>query len=195
MLAAATPADVVETEASSRPGTAAGPDVEPDAQPAGRGHRRVVPRGDVPADVETMSAKLANLPDGVSVERGRIEVRFDGAEDALARLYTLAQALGTIWGGSRRSSAVESVGRGGDRMTTEALTPAAAEPATAPGGGGELVLPQVIVDAGPQATVRGPRHVVTKGATPVLSPAEARKLLESIDTGALAGLRTGRCSR
>ena len=37
-----------------------------------------------------MSAKLANLPDGVSVERGRSEVRFDGAEDALARLYTLA---------------------------------------------------------------------------------------------------------
>ena len=50
----------------------------------------------VPA--ETMSAKLANLPDGVSVERGRIEVRFDGAEDALARLYTLAQALGNDLG-------------------------------------------------------------------------------------------------
>ena len=48
--------------------------------------------------VETMSAKLANLPDGVSVERGRIEVRFDGAEDALARLYTLAQALGNDLG-------------------------------------------------------------------------------------------------
>jgi len=30
--------------------------------------------------------------------------------------------------------------------------------------------------------VREPKHVVTKGATPVLSPAEARKLLESIDT-------------
>ena len=50
----------------------------------------------VPA--ETMSAKLANLPDGVSVERGRIEVRFEGAEDALARLYTLAQALGNDLG-------------------------------------------------------------------------------------------------
>ena len=50
----------------------------------------------VPA--ETMSAKLANLPDGVSVERRRIEVRFDGAEDALARLYTLAQALGNDLG-------------------------------------------------------------------------------------------------
>ena len=48
--------------------------------------------------VETMSAKLANLPDGVSVERGRIEVRFEGAEDALARLYTLAQALGNDLG-------------------------------------------------------------------------------------------------
>ena len=30
----------------------------------------------------TMSAKLANLPEGVSVARGRIEVRFDGAENA-----------------------------------------------------------------------------------------------------------------
>ena len=161
-------------------------------------------------------------------------------------------------------------------MTTEALTPAAAEPAVVTGGGGEIVLPQVIVNAGPSAVarfleffagrianartraaygravgqflgwcearglglrdisplhvaayirthprsaptvkqhlaairmlgdwlvvnqvlpvnpaaaVRGPKHVVTKGATPVLSPAEARKLLESIDTGALAGLR------
>ena len=46
----------------------------------------------VPA--ETMSAKLANLPEGVSVARGRIEVRFDGAENALERLFALAQALG-----------------------------------------------------------------------------------------------------
>ena len=41
----------------------------------------------------------------------------------------------------------------------------------------------------PAAAVRGPKHVVTKGSTPVLSPAEARKLLDSIDTGSLAGLR------
>ena len=39
-------------------------------------------------------------------------------------------------------------------MTTEALAPAAAEPAIAPGGGGEIVLPQVIVDAGPAAVAR-----------------------------------------
>ena len=161
-------------------------------------------------------------------------------------------------------------------VTTEALAPVAAEQAVATGGAGEIVLPKVIVDAGPSAVarfleffagrianartraaygravgqflawcearglglrdvsplhvaayirthpgsaptvkqhlaairmlgdwlvvsqvlpvnpaaaVRGPKHVVTKGATPVLSPAEARKLLESIDTGALAGLR------
>ena len=161
-------------------------------------------------------------------------------------------------------------------MTTEALMPAAAEPAIASAGAGEIGLPQVIVEAGPQAhgavpgvlrrkdreredaggvragrrailgwcearglglrdvsplhvaayirthpgsaptvkqhlaairmlgdwlvvsqvlpvnpaaAVRGPKHVVTKGATPVLSPAEARKLLESIGMGALAGLR------
>ena len=41
----------------------------------------------------------------------------------------------------------------------------------------------------PAAAVRGPTHVVTKGATPVLAPAEARRLLEAIDTGTLAGLR------
>ena len=51
-----------------------------------------------------------------------------------------------------------------------------------------LVVSQVL-PVNPAAAVRGPKHVVTKGATPVLSPSEARKLLESIDTGALAGLR------
>ena len=39
-------------------------------------------------------------------------------------------------------------------MTTEALAPAAAEPAIATGGGREIVLPQVIVDAGPSAVAR-----------------------------------------
>ena len=51
-----------------------------------------------------------------------------------------------------------------------------------------LVVSQVL-PVNPAAAVRGPKHVVTKGATPVLSPVEARKLLETIDTGALAGLR------
>ena len=51
-----------------------------------------------------------------------------------------------------------------------------------------LVVSQVL-PVNPAAAVRGPKHVVTKGATPVLSPAEARKLLKHIDTGALAGLR------
>ena len=51
-----------------------------------------------------------------------------------------------------------------------------------------LVVSQVL-PVNPAAAVRGPKHVVTKGATPVLSPAEARKLLESIGTDTLAGLR------
>ena len=55
-----------------------------------------------------------------------------------------------------------------------------------------LVVSQVL-PVNPAAAVRGPKHVVTKGATPVLSPAEARKLLETIDTGALAGLRDRGC--
>ena len=51
-----------------------------------------------------------------------------------------------------------------------------------------LVVSQVL-PVSPAAAVRGPKHVVTKGSTPVLTPAEARKLLEYIDTGTLPGLR------
>ena len=51
-----------------------------------------------------------------------------------------------------------------------------------------LVVSQVL-PVNPAVAVRGPKHVVTKGATPVLTPAEARKLLDHIDTGTLAGLR------
>ena len=43
-------------------------------------------------------------------------------------------------------------------MTTEALVPAAAEPAVATSGRGEIVLPQVIVAAGPAAVTRCPRR-------------------------------------
>ena len=51
-VTAATPAAGGEPEALSRPGTAAaGPGVEPDAQPARRGRRRVTRRVDVLADV------------------------------------------------------------------------------------------------------------------------------------------------
>jgi site-specific recombinase XerC len=35
-----------------------------------------------------------------------------------------------------------------------------------------------VVPVNPAHTVRGPRHVVTSGQTPVLDPAEARALLE-----------------
>jgi len=46
-----------------------------------------------------------------------------------------------------------------------------------------------VVPVNPAASVRGPRHVVTSGQTPVLDPAEARALLDSIDTSTVAGLR------
>ena len=46
-----------------------------------------------------------------------------------------------------------------------------------------------IVKVNPAASVRGPRHVVHKGKTPVLSAQEARLLLDSIDIRAIAGLR------
>jgi site-specific recombinase XerC len=46
-----------------------------------------------------------------------------------------------------------------------------------------------VVPINPAHTVRGPRHVVTSGRTPVLDPSEARALIDSIDTSTHAGLR------
>ena len=43
--------------------------------------------------VKTLDAKLASLSEGVSVSRDRIEVRFNGAKEAVGRLYSLAHAL------------------------------------------------------------------------------------------------------
>ncbi|HEX7531495.1 MAG TPA: site-specific integrase [Pyrinomonadaceae bacterium] len=41
----------------------------------------------------------------------------------------------------------------------------------------------------PSASVRGPKYVIKKGKTPVLTPDEARLLLDSIDIQELSGLR------
>lgn len=46
-----------------------------------------------------------------------------------------------------------------------------------------------VVPLNPAAAVRGPRHVIRVGKTPVLDPAEARALLDSIDVGTVIGLR------
>lgn len=51
-----------------------------------------------------------------------------------------------------------------------------------------LVVGQV-VPVNPAASVRGPRHVVKRGKTPVLDPQEARQLLDAIDVSTPIGLR------
>ena len=51
-----------------------------------------------------------------------------------------------------------------------------------------LVTGQVL-PTNPATSVRGPTHVVRTGKTPVLQPAEARLLLDTIDTSTLRGLR------
>ena len=46
-----------------------------------------------------------------------------------------------------------------------------------------------ILPSNPATSVRGPKFVVKRGKTPVLSAEEARKLLDSIDAADLIGLR------
>jgi site-specific recombinase XerD len=51
-----------------------------------------------------------------------------------------------------------------------------------------LVTGQVVA-INPAHAVRGPKHVIKRGKTPVLTPDEARKLLDSINVSTLVGLR------
>jgi site-specific recombinase XerC len=51
-----------------------------------------------------------------------------------------------------------------------------------------LVVGQVIA-VNPAHAVRGPKHVVRRGKTPVLSEEEARRLFDSIDVSTVVGLR------
>ncbi len=51
-----------------------------------------------------------------------------------------------------------------------------------------LIVGQV-VPTNPAAAVRGPKHVVKKGKTPVLDGDEAKKLIDSIDASTVVGLR------
>ena len=51
-----------------------------------------------------------------------------------------------------------------------------------------LVLRHVVI-LNPAASVRGPRHAVSEGKTPAISPDQARRVLRSIPTGTLVGLR------
>lgn len=46
-----------------------------------------------------------------------------------------------------------------------------------------------IVPHNPATSVRGPKHIVKRGKTPVLTADDARKLLDSIDTSTVIGLR------
>jgi integrase len=51
-----------------------------------------------------------------------------------------------------------------------------------------LVVGQIL-PMNPASSVRGPTHVVKRGKTPALSGKEARRLLDSIDTSTVIGLR------
>jgi site-specific recombinase XerC len=51
-----------------------------------------------------------------------------------------------------------------------------------------LIIGQVLA-VNPAHAVRGPKHVVKRGKTPVLTEEQARQLIQSLDTSTLVGLR------
>ena len=72
----------------------------------------------VAVPIEALEARLAGLPEGVSVEPGRIEVRFSGAQDAVGRAARVAAADRRR--GARGGGAVSGVLRRADRQPAHA---------------------------------------------------------------------------
>ena len=47
----------------------------------------------IPVEPDVFSRKLADLPEGVSLEPGELRITFTGAEDLLQKLFELGQAI------------------------------------------------------------------------------------------------------
>ena len=71
----------------------------------------------VAVPVEALEARLAGLPDGVTVAADRIEVRFGGAQEAVGRLFALAQALVSDYERFEALVGGEEAGGGGGGVT------------------------------------------------------------------------------
>ncbi len=54
---------------------------------------------------------------------------------------------------------------------------------------GDWLVVGQILPINPAMSVRGPKYVINRGKTPVLTPEQARHLLDSIDTTSIGGLR------
>ena len=103
----------------------------------------------------------------------------------------------SFWPGARRGLALEAVSPlhvAAYIRTHPGSVPTVKEHLAAIRMLGDWLVEGQVLPVSPAAVVRGPKHVVTKGATPVLSPAEARRLLEAIDTARSRACATGRSS-
>jgi hypothetical protein len=54
-------------------------------------------RVQIPLPESARQAVLETLPAGIDLKRNRLEVEFEGAEDLLAKLFHLAQAISNDW--------------------------------------------------------------------------------------------------
>ena len=163
----------VETEASRRGRSSSAAAAMSRPQRPGGGHRRVVQWVDVPADDAHEPAHAAARRHGGPLGAEDL----DGAREAGGflrhpRRHQPARAARPAPHPARHRAARR---RQGARRRRD------------PHARRDWFVVSQVLSVNPASAVRGPKHVVTKGPTPgSSSPAEARKLLESIDTAALA---------
>ena len=120
--------------------------------------------------------------------------------NASARGRRMGGPWGSFWRGARRgawrSTAVSPLHVAAYIRTHPGSAPTVKQHLAAIRMLGDWLVVSQVLPVNPAAAVLGPTHVVTTGATPVLSPAEARRLLAADSTRARSpACATGRSSR
>ena len=140
------------------------------------------------------------LPKLVAAAGGRAEIRFleffaaNIRNPHTRRAYSRAVADFMAWcedAGVRSIAQVQPlhVAAWVELQTRERAAPTAKQRLAAVRHLFDWLVTSQIVPVNPAVSVRGPRHIVKSGKTPVLEPDEARALLDSIDVTTPAGLR------
>ncbi len=157
----------------------------------------LVPYGDGPTDVA--AAPMASLPAIVVAAGPKARKRFleffaaEIRNPKTRRAYVFATARFTAWCEARGIS-LERIEPVLVAAYVEALQQEFAAPSVKQHLAAIRRLFDYLVTGGvlphnPASSVRGPKHVVKVGKTPVLQEEEARALFESIDGGGVVGLR------
>ena len=129
---------------------------------------------------------LAPLTRAVYWDGGKVTVRRSGPRARAGPATRRSRRGGNVW--SSRPEFRGTSGDPGGLQATVTSAPTVKQHLAAIRGLFDWLVTGHVLETNPAHSVRGPKHVVTRGKTSVLTADQARELLDSIDTSTIVGL-------